>query len=110
MCEELRKRRNDVSCKQEVRWKGQGARFADTSGQRYKRCWSENDAGSGGVEILVKEEIPGNVVEVRRKSDRVMAIVLTLGRKVMQIICAYGPQSQTQKKWVFVKKWRVSGT
>ena len=32
-------------------------------------------------------------MEVRRKSDRVMAIVLTLGREVMRIICAYGPQS-----------------
>ena len=55
--------------------------------------WSGNDAGFGGVGILVKEEISGNVVEVRRKSDRVMATVLTLGREVMRVICAYGPQS-----------------
>ena len=41
----------------------------------------------------MKEEISGNVVEVRRKSDRIMAIVLTLGREVMRMICAYGPQS-----------------
>ena len=41
----------------------------------------------------MKEEISGNFVEVRRKSDRVMAIVLTLGREVMRVICAYGPQS-----------------
>ena len=41
----------------------------------------------------MKEEISGNVMEVRRKSDRVMEIVLTLGREVMRIICAYGPQS-----------------
>ena len=33
------------------------------------------------------------IVEVRRKSDRVMAIVLTLGGEVMQIVCAYGRQS-----------------
>ena len=32
-------------------------------------------------------------MEIRRKSDRVMAIVLTLGREVMRIICACGPQS-----------------
>ena len=41
----------------------------------------------------MKEEISGNIVKVRRKNNRVMAIVLTLGREVMQIICAYGPQS-----------------
>ena len=93
VCEELRKKRVDVCCIQEVRWKGQGARFVGTLGQRYKLWWSGNDAGFGGVGILVKEEISGNAVEVRRKSDRVMAIVLTLGREVMRVICAYGPQS-----------------
>ena len=92
VCEELRKRKVYVCCIQEVRWKGQGARFVGALGQRYK-LWSGNDAGFGGVGILVKEEISGNVVEVRRKSDRVMAIVLTLGREVMRVICAYGPQS-----------------
>ena len=48
----------------------------------------------------MKEEISGNVVEVRRKSNSVMAIVLTLGKEVVQILCAYGPQSRrpdTQK-------------
>ena len=93
MCEELRKRKVDVCGIQEVRWKGQGARFVGTLGRRYKLWWSGNDAGFRGVGILVKEEISGNVVEVRRKSDRVMAIVLTLGREVMRIICAYGPKS-----------------
>ena len=60
----------------------------------------------------MKEEISGNVVEVKRKSDRVMAIVLTLGREVMRIICAYGPQSedQMQRKFIFIVKWEVSGT
>ena len=38
-----------------------------------------SNAGSGGVGILVKEEVSGIVVEVGRKSDRVMAILLTLG-------------------------------
>ena len=55
-----------------------------------RRWWSGNDAGFGGVGILVKEKISGNFVEVRRKSDRVMAIVLTLDREVMRI-CGYGP-------------------
>ena len=41
----------------------------------------------------MEEEISGNMVEVRRKSDRVMAIVLTLGREVIHVICAYELQS-----------------
>ena len=93
VCEELRKRKVDVCCIQEVGWKGQGAHFVGTSGRRYKLWWSGNDVGFGGVGILVKEEISGNVVEVKRKSDRVMAIVLNIGREVMCIICVYEPQS-----------------
>ena len=64
-----------------------------TLGQRYKLWWSGNDAGFGGIGILVKEEIFGNIVEARRKSCRVMVIALTLAREVMHVICAYGPQS-----------------
>ena len=44
------------------------------------------------------EEISGNVVEVRRKSDRVMAVALTLGREVIRIICAYRCQSRRLDK------------
>ena len=83
MSEELRKRRVDVCYMQEVRWKGQGAGFVGTLGQSYRLWWSGNDAGFGGIAILVKEVISGNVVEVRRKSDRVMTIVLTIGGEVM---------------------------
>ena len=39
VCEELRKRRVDVCCVHEVRWKGQGARFVGTSGRKHKLWW-----------------------------------------------------------------------
>ena len=73
---------------QEARLKGQRARFVGTSGRKCKLWWSGNDAGFGGVGILVKKEISENVVEFRRKSDRVMAIVLTLDGGVLRIIWA----------------------
>ena len=41
----------------------------------------------------MKEEISGKAVVVGRKSNRMKAIVLTLGKEVMRIICAYGLQS-----------------
>ena len=92
VCEELRKRKVDVCCIQEVRWKGQGARFVGASGRRYKMWWSGNDAGFGGVGILVKEEISGSIVEVGGGSDRVVVIVLALGGEVMRVVCACGPR------------------
>ena len=49
VCEEVRKRRVDVCCMQEVRWKDQGACFVGTLGRRYKLWWSGNDAESGGI-------------------------------------------------------------
>ena len=68
-CKELRKRRIHVCCMQKVRWKGQRAHFVGTSGQKYKLWWLRNNAGFGGVGIMVKEEISENVVDVGRKSD-----------------------------------------
>ena len=40
----------------------------------------------------MKEELCEKVVEVRRKSDRVMAVVMALEEEVVRIICVYGPQ------------------
>ena len=34
-----------------------------------------------------------NVVEVKRRCDRVIAIGLVLGEKVVKLICGYAPQS-----------------
>ena len=39
VCEEWRKRKLDVSCLQEVRWRGEGARFIGVKGRRYKLWW-----------------------------------------------------------------------
>ena len=46
MCEELRKRKVDVCCLQEVRWRGEGARFLA----------SREDTNYGGVEIMIRLE------------------------------------------------------
>ena len=43
--------------------------------------------------ILVKEEQSKNVVEVRRRCDRVTAIGLVFGEEVVRVIRAYAPQS-----------------
>ena len=43
--------------------------------------------------VLVKEELCEKVVEVRRKSGRVMTVVMALEEEVVRIICVYGLQS-----------------
>ena len=54
VCEELRKRRMDVYCLQEVRWRGQGGRFMGVKAKRYKLWWSGNSDGTGDVGVLRK--------------------------------------------------------
>ncbi|XP_015768733.1 PREDICTED: craniofacial development protein 2-like [Acropora digitifera] len=93
VCEELRKRRMDVFCLQEVGWRGQGAQFLGMKGRRYKLQWSGNSDGTGGVGVLVKEELWEKVVEVRRRSERVITVVMVLEEEVLRIICVYGPKS-----------------
>ena len=46
-----------------------------------------------GVGVLVKEELCEKVVEVRRRSDRVMTVVMVLEEELLRIICVYGPES-----------------
>ena len=54
--------------------------------------WSGNSDGMAGVGVLVKEDLCEKVVEVRRRSDRVMTVVMVLEEEVLRIICVYGPQ------------------
>ena len=81
-------------CLQEVRWRGQGARTMGVKGKRYKLWWSGNVKGVG---VMVKEELCEKVVEVRRKSDKVMTLVLAFEGEVVRVICGYEPQSGRER-------------
>ena len=79
----------DVCCLQEVRWRGQRTCFMGMKGTRYTLWFSGNSDGTGGVGVLVKEGLCEKVVEVRRKSDRLMTVVMALEEEVVRIICVY---------------------
>ena len=67
---------------QEVRESSQRARFVGIKSTRYNLRQSENNDGTGGVAILVKEELCEKVVEVPRKSDTMMTMALVSRRKL----------------------------
>ena len=66
VCEELRMRLIDVSCLQEVRWRGQGDRILGMKGRRYMLWKSGKGDGVGGV---ANEELCEKVLRVRSVSD-----------------------------------------
>lgn len=88
---ELRKRKVDVCCVQETRWKGGGARFVGAMGVRYKFLWSGGD-GAAGVGVLIKEELSGNVIDIKRISDRILVVVMVHGKQLICVISGYAPQ------------------
>ena len=98
-----------MCCLHKVRWRGQKAQFVGCRGMSYKLWWSgNNDKRSCN---LVKEELCKKVVDVQRKSDRMMAMVLVFEENVIEIICAYFSQvgrSECEKDQ-FVITWQVSG-
>ncbi|KAL6561469.1 hypothetical protein OROMI_017070 [Orobanche minor] len=83
----LGKRRVDVACIQETRWKGAQSREAND----YKLWYSGLANSSNGVGILLSKELKDNVVEVKRCNDRIMSVRVVVGEKVVNVICAYAP-------------------
>ena len=77
--DELWKRRVDVCGVQETRWKGGSTKLVGVNSRRYKFWWKGGD-GNGGVGVMVKEDLAEQVCEVRRKSDRVLVIVMVIGK------------------------------
>ncbi len=92
VADELWRRRVDVCALQETRWKGGAAKFVGAVGRRYKLWWKGDDGGTGGVGVMVKEELAEKVLEVKRKSVRVIVVVMVVGQVTVRVISGYAPQ------------------
>ena len=60
--------------------------------------WLEKGNGVIGVGAIVKAELC-EVVEVRRVSDSVIAVVLFFEEDVQRLVCGYAPQSGSLFAW-----------
>lgn len=88
----LAKRKVDICCVQESRWKGASCKFIGDGNEKYKFFWSGDPTGEAGVGILVKEENADDVVEVKRINSRIMWLKIKLGDELLAILSAYAPQ------------------
>ncbi|XP_043687611.1 craniofacial development protein 2-like [Telopea speciosissima] len=85
----MRRRRINVACIQETRWKGHKAKALDD----YKLWYLGDDSGRGGVGIVVDKDLKNEVVDVKRVGDRIISIRLVLDNEVINIVSAYAPQA-----------------
>ena len=87
--EMLKRRRVEIACVQETKWKGNKAREI---GEGYKLYYKGASTTRNGVGIILHSEWQDKILEVKRKSDRVMSIKLVVGKRILNIISAYAPQ------------------
>ena len=87
---DLIKRRNvDILCLQETKWKGSKAR---NIGGGCKLFYNGADGRRSGIEIVVREELAESVLEVKRVSDRLIAMKLEVNGSILNIVSAYASQ------------------
>jgi len=67
-----------------------GAKAKEVNG--YKLRYLGSSKVRNGVGILVDKELVDFVVEVRRKSDRIMAIKVVVGSEILNLVSVYAPQ------------------
>ncbi|KAG2588212.1 hypothetical protein PVAP13_5NG196381, partial [Panicum virgatum] len=84
------RRRVNILCVQETKWKGQKAKDVEDTG--FKFWYTGATPGRNGVGILIDRSLKDGVVEVRRQGDRIILIRLIVGYSVLNVISAYAPQ------------------
>ena len=85
----MEKRNVDILCLQETKWKVSKAR---NIGGGCKLFYNEADGRKNGIQIMVMEELAESVLEVKRVSDRLMAMNLEVKGSILNIVSAYAPQ------------------
>src|SRR6184192_3376360 len=88
------RRRLDFCCFQETKWTGGGVKLLGEKGKSYKFFWMGGVGKDGlpGVGVLVAEKWVENVVEVKRLSERLMLIRVSIGTNILNVISGYAPQ------------------
>ncbi|KAK3507828.1 hypothetical protein QTP70_001195 [Hemibagrus guttatus] len=85
----MERRKVDILCVQETRWKGSKAR---SIGAGFKLFYYGVDSKRNWVGVVLKEEFVRNVLEVKRVSDRVMSLKLEIEGVMLNVVSGYAPQ------------------
>ena len=91
--ETIKRRNVDVVALQEVQYNNEGVRKLRGGDFEYKLYWKGEEAGRGGVGLMVKHDLVESVMEVKRVSPRIISIDIVVNEKVVNVISVYAPQS-----------------
>ena len=87
---DMMERRNvDILCLQETKWKDSKTKKI---GGGCKIFYNGADGRKNGIGIVLREELAKSVLEVKRVSDRLMAMKLEVKGSILNIVSAYAPQ------------------
>ena len=84
------RRRINILCIQEIKWKGQKAKEVDNTG--FKLWYTGTTSNINGVEVLIDKSLKDGMVEVRRQGDKIILVKLVVSDMVLNVISAYAPK------------------
>ena len=85
----LKERKIDIAGVQETKWKGSKAKML---GDGFKLFYHGETNTRNEVGIILGKNLIDHVLQVNRKSDRIMRIQMVIAEKKMNIISVYAPQ------------------
>uniref|UniRef100_A0AAR2IVR4 Endonuclease/exonuclease/phosphatase domain-containing protein n=1 Tax=Pygocentrus nattereri TaxID=42514 RepID=A0AAR2IVR4_PYGNA len=99
----MERRKVDILCVQETRWKGSKAR---NIGGGFKLFYHGVERKRNGVGIILKEQLVKSVLDVKRVSDRIMSLKLEVDGVILNVVSSYAPQvgCQLEEKEEFWSK------
>ena len=84
------RRRVNILCVQETKWKGQKAKDVDNTG--FKLGYTGTTLNKNGVRVLIDKSLKDGVVEVRRQGDMIILVKPIISDMVLNVISAYAPK------------------
>jgi exonuclease III len=84
------RRRVNILCVQEMKWKGQKAKEVKDSD--FKLWYTENTSTKNGVGIVLDKSLMDGVVDIKHQGDMIILVKLLVGDLVFNIISTYAPQ------------------
>ena len=89
----MSRREIDLRCLQKIKSRGVSTRMIEGKDSRYKCFWIFNKLGTGGVGVLLAERWIEKIFDIRRVSDRLTIIKVTVGEVAVTALLVYAPQT-----------------